>query len=81
MQRSAEKNCRIGISISKKVGGAVLRNRLKRQIKGIVRPYLHKISGDIDLIILVRPSLALLSYQEIELELTRLLSKAKIIEA
>ena len=45
---------RLGISISRKVGKAVLRNRIKRLIKEQIRLNKGKISPGYDLIIVVR---------------------------
>lgn len=37
---------RVGIAVSKKIGNAVIRNKIKRQIKAIVRPYVKTHAGD-----------------------------------
>lgn len=37
---------RVGVAVSKKVGNAVTRNKIKRQIKAIVRPYIKTHTGD-----------------------------------
>lgn len=37
---------RVGIAVSKKVGNAPIRNRIKRQIRAIVRPYTKTHAGD-----------------------------------
>ena len=37
---------RVGIAVSKKVGNAVVRNKVKRQIRAIVRPYVNSHYGD-----------------------------------
>ncbi|WP_202081570.1 ribonuclease P protein component [Caldalkalibacillus salinus] len=45
---------RLGVSISKRVGHAVVRNRLKRQLKEAVKSQEHLISNGYDMIIIVR---------------------------
>ncbi|OQC10973.1 MAG: Ribonuclease P protein component [Tenericutes bacterium ADurb.Bin087] len=37
---------RVGVAVSKKIGNAVTRNKIKRQIKAIVRPYIKTHTGD-----------------------------------
>lgn len=44
---------RVGISVSKKVGIAVIRNKIRRQIKAILNQI--KIEKNIDIIIVVKP--------------------------
>lgn len=37
---------RVGFAVSKKVGNAVVRNKIKRQLRAIVRPYVATHVGD-----------------------------------
>lgn len=37
---------RVGIAVSKKIGNAVVRNKIKRQMRAAIRPYVHKRTGD-----------------------------------
>lgn len=41
---------RVGVAVSKKVGNAVTRNKIKRRIKAIVRPYTKTHGGDFVLV-------------------------------
>jgi ribonuclease P protein component len=49
---------RLGIAIPKKVGGAVVRNRIKRQLREIWRARLDRLPANSDFVIVARPGLA-----------------------
>ncbi|MBN2981184.1 ribonuclease P protein component [Cohnella algarum] len=67
---------RLGISASGKLGGAVVRNRLRRMIKEIVRRNAHKLNEGHDLILIVRKPALSLSYWEMEKSILHVLRKA-----
>ena len=46
---------RVGISVSKKVGDAVTRNRIKRQVRAICDDLLDYNQGSSDIVIIIRP--------------------------
>ncbi len=54
---------RIGISVSSKIGNAVIRNRIKRQIKSILNEIIN-FKKNIDLIIIVRDGFKKNSYKQ-----------------
>ena len=69
-----------GISISKKVSKkAVVRNRIKRQIKGVIRTKLNAIDPGWKVVIVVKPRAIKCKYEHFLRELEELLKKAKII--
>lgn len=41
-----DETLRVGVAVSKKIGNAVTRNKIRRQIKAIARPYTMTHSGD-----------------------------------
>ena len=70
----------IGISISKKVSKkAVVRNRIKRQIKGAIRAMLTEIAPGWKIIIVVKPKAVECKYEHYLRELEELLIQATII--
>jgi len=71
---------RIGISISKKVSkGAVVRNRIKRQIRAALRQILPCISKGWDIVIVVKPTAQECNYDEFLQQLEKLLAQAEVL--
>jgi ribonuclease P protein component len=71
---------RIGISISQKVSKkAVVRNRIKRQIRAIFRQLLPQLSPGWKLIVVVQPGAQECEYAQFLGELEQLLVKAEVI--
>ncbi len=71
---------RIGIVISQKVSkNAVVRNRIKRQIRAVVRPWLKQIANNWQLVIIVRPQAPECNYEHFLRELNELFQKAGLI--
>lgn len=70
---------RLGVSVSKKVGNAVVRNRMKRVVKEIVRRYEGKIAPHTDLIIIVRKPAIVMKFTELEKSIAHVLRKAGLL--
>jgi len=68
---------RLGVSVSKKVGGAVVRNRIKRLIKENLR--LISVSTGYDLVVVVRPTAAEANFHQIGKSLLNLLDRHKVV--
>lgn len=71
---------RLGISASSKLGGAVVRNRLRRMLKEIVRHNALKLNDGIDLILIVRKPALSLPYNEMEKSVLHVLRKAGLLK-
>ena len=67
-----------GISVSKKVGNAVVRNKIKRQIKNILDEYTYE--TNFKCIIIVKKQIIDKSYEDRKNDLNHIISKAKLIK-
>ena len=66
---SAEKQSRIGITVSKKVGNAVVRNRVKRWIREAARMEYSLLKGIWDIVVIAYPQAKSSSIDQIKLDI------------
>ncbi len=72
------KNCRIGFSISKKTGKANVRNKIKRQLRDIVRLMIGNLNPNYNYVFVTKPEIVNLNYEQIKYAVTEVISKAKL---
>jgi ribonuclease P protein component len=66
---------RVGFAVSTKVGGAVVRNKVKRRLREVCRGWLEGAGHHgLDLVIVARPESATAEFQELSQELKTLLN-------
>ena len=72
---------RLGISVSKKVGNAVTRNRIRRLLKEVVRSLRQEIEikQHVDLIIIARQQAANMDYNDFMRSVKDLLNKSGLV--
>jgi len=63
---------RMGITVPKRLGTAVVRNRIKRRIREVFRLHHRELPGGWDLVLNPRPKAAIVAYPVLERELLRL---------
>ena len=70
--------CRIGISVSKSIGNAVIRNRVKRQTRAMCDSLVEYTSHTFDVVIVIKQEFLNNSFDENKTVLNELLSKIGI---
>jgi ribonuclease P protein component len=69
---------RIGFSVSRRVGGAVTRNRIKRRLREITRKRLSHVAPGWDIVITARASAAEAEYGALEEDVRETFSRARL---
>ncbi len=77
IKEKTQDQARIGISVGKKIGNAVIRNKTKRQTRMMLQEYFD-LSGNFDAILLIRVGYHQHSFQTNKKELENLLKKVKM---
>jgi ribonuclease P protein component len=70
---------RYGFSVTKKVGKAVQRNRLKRLLREIMK--LQSLRPGWDIVFIARPVAVNADYHQLERAVTKLLARAQLLES
>lgn len=70
---------RLGVSISKKVGKSVVRNRIRRLIYEVYRLNLHKLKDGYDIVFIARNGSKDKMYSEVEKSIINLFNKSLIL--
>ncbi|OEF99626.1 ribonuclease P protein component [Vulcanibacillus modesticaldus] len=81
LDNSKTERYRVGISVSKKIGNAVVRNRVKRLIKEAFRSLANQLEmeNQKDLIIIARNPTADMKFSQFQKSIKDLLRKSKLI--
>ncbi len=79
LREAPDASLRLGTVSSRKVGGAVQRNRARRKIRTAWRLNRHRFAGDCDVVIVARKAVVAAGQVEVESELLRLAALAGLM--
>ena len=74
-----QRHFRVGISVSKKLGNAVMRNKIKRRIRHVLIAHRAELAT-LDFVVIARKGVEFLTYQELEQNLLHVLKISKIYQ-
>lgn len=80
MKKKDQEHFRVGLSVGKKIGNAVLRNRIKRYLRQAFHELEKDIDSSLDIIIIARQPTKDMSFFEVKKSLTHLLSKERLLK-
>ena len=70
---------RLGVVVSRKVGGSVVRSRAKRLLRESFRLHQHELTEPLDLVLVARPSIAGRAFAEVEQDFLGTLRRAGLL--
>ena len=75
-----EQHFRVGLSVSKKLGNAVMRNQIKRRIRHILIEHKNQLVENVDFVVIARKGVEILDYAEMEKNLLHVLKLSNIYQ-
>ncbi|WP_409252427.1 ribonuclease P protein component [Bacillus sp. SCS-153A] len=80
LRKQDQQHFRIGLSVSKKIGNAVVRNQVKRYIRQVFLELKDEVKNDYDYVIIARKPAADMDFHEIKKSLIHVLKKSKALK-
>ncbi len=80
LKKESQQQFRIGLSVSKKVGNAVTRNRIKRYLRQSFLELKDDIKNDMDYIIIARHQAASLDFHETKKSMEHVMRIARVLK-
>lgn len=76
--KSRNETVRVGLSVSKRIGNAVQRNRAKRRMRAALTPFITHIAGGFNVIFVARQEVLTAPFSELSRQMESLLRRAEL---
>ena len=76
--KNGTRACRVGFSVSRKIGGAVVRNRVKRRMREAITPLISGLRGGVNIIFVARAPIVYAAFSDLRAGMAHLLEKARL---
>ncbi|WP_068675952.1 ribonuclease P protein component [Oceanobacillus sp. Castelsardo] len=80
IEKPEQNHFRVGLSVGKKIGNAVTRNRIKRYLRQAFQELEQQIRYPHDIVIIARNQTKNMGYEEVKKSLTHLLFKERLLK-
>lgn len=77
---SKNKDIKVGFAVTKKIGHAILRNKIRRRLREIVRKYLPNLKQNYNIIIVAKEQIVQTQFNDLELQIVNLLKRADLFK-
>lgn len=79
LNKPNQKHFRVGLSVGKKIGNAVVRNQVKRYVRQSLTELKPQLQQDVDFLVIARKGVGKLSMAEVKSNLIHVLKLAKLL--
>ena len=76
---SKTKNIKVGLAVTKKVGHAVVRNKIRRRLREIIKKQVPNLKQNNNIIVVARDNISSASFEKLSNEFLKLIKKADLI--
>ena len=76
---SKTKNIKVGLAVTKKVGHAVVRNKVRRRLREIIKKQVPNLKQNNNIIVVARDNINEASFEKLSNEFLKLIKKANLI--
>lgn len=77
---SKTKNIKVGLAVTRKIGHAVVRNRVRRRLREIIKKQVPNLKQNYNIIVVARENVINASFEKLTNEFIKLIKKANLIK-
>lgn len=80
LEKKGQSHFRLGLSVSKRIGNAVTRNRIKRVIRELFQDFEEGLNQELDYVVIARKPTADMDFHEMKKSMTHVLRLGKVLK-